>query len=84
MDGPPIDGGDSLAARELSSSVFEGATDGTGDFAGEVHIESAFTNAPGDEVRRVGDLEREEAVNGEACGFGGDEGGGAAVGEDEE
>ncbi len=56
MDGPPIEGGDSLAARELSSSVFECAPDGAGDFAGEVHIKAAFTDAPGDEVRCIGDL----------------------------
>src|ERR1700739_4812469 len=64
--------------------TIEGLGECDGDLAGEEHVEAEAANLPGDEVAGLGDEDGAEAVEGEADGFSGEDGGGAAVGEEEE
>jgi len=50
MHRPEIDCEQISAARDLAAQLLQRAADFAGHLAGEVHVESKFTDAPGDQV----------------------------------
>ena len=84
MHRPQVDG-PRLAPRVISSSEFlEGAANFPGNLAGEMHVEAELADAPGDEVVCAGNLDGEEAVDGEPVRLSADQARRAAIREDEE
>src|SRR5215469_7302178 len=68
---------------DVLTNAVEAFADGDGNLTGEEHVEAEATNLPGDEVAGFGQENGAEAVEREAGWFGGEDAGGAAVGEEE-
>src|ERR1700738_218594 len=84
IHGPEVEGEGIAAAGELGAGLFPGAAQLGGDLAGELHVEAAIADLPGNEVSGFRNADGEEAVEGDAARVGGNEGGAAAIGEEEE